>query len=62
MLVCTTVHNDTIKLIDFNGGDLTELWSYEDLKTKVMSVDTVNKEKSIWFSGERVYGKLDVEY
>lgn len=61
-LICSTVHNNTVKLLDFNGGDVSEVWSYEALKNKVMSVDTAKKEKKVWFSGVGVHGEIDFDY
>lgn len=56
-LICSTVHNNTLKLISFKGGACKELFSYETLPSKIMSVDTCEKNDTIHFSGVKVHGE-----
>lgn len=63
-LICvSTCHNNTIKLLEFNSGELNEIFSYEALPTMVMSLDTIQEKKNtIYLSGVGLYGEMNLSF
>jgi hypothetical protein len=61
LIACATVHNNTLKLLEFNGGCPKEIFSYENLPGKLMSVDTIKGQSCVYFSGDQISGEINLD-